>query len=98
MKTPYRNGIEDYEAGRPFPLTYDKWSEEAQNSYERGRLHSAAAKMKRRALGARRFGGARDEQASQALAEDYRDPDRPLISEDGQPVFGRVGLPRSRRP
>jgi hypothetical protein len=59
------------------------------------------AKMKRRALEARRFGGARDEQASQALAEDYRDPnrqgqDRPLISEDGQPVARRVGLPRSR--
>ena len=62
---------------------------------------AAAVKMKRRAFEARRFGGARDEQASQALAEDYRDPDRqgqdrPLISEDGQPGLRRVGLPRSR--
>ena len=44
-----------------------------------------AAKMKRRPYAGRRF------------AEDYRDPDlqnqdRPL-SEDGQPVSGRVGLP-----
>jgi len=59
------------------------------------------AKMKRRALEARRFGGECDDEASQALAEDYRDPnrqgqDRPLISEDGQLVSGRVGLPRSR--
>jgi hypothetical protein len=62
-----------------------------------------SVKMKRRALEARRFGGECDGQASQALAEDYRDPnrqgqDRPLISEDGQPVARRVGLPRSRQP
>jgi len=60
---------------------------------------AVAGKMKRRAFEARRFGGARDEQASQALAEDYRDPDRQgQDSEDGQPGLRRVGLPRSRRP
>ena len=54
-----------------------------------------SAKMKRRALPARRFGG-----ESQALAADYRDSARqnqgaPLV-EDGQPGDCRVGLPRSR--
>jgi len=57
-----------------------------------------AAKMKRRPYAGRRFGGGCDAWTSQALAEDYRDPDlqnqdRPLVSEDGQPVSGRVGLP-----
>ncbi|HYJ44047.1 MAG TPA: hypothetical protein VEW06_06285 [Xanthobacteraceae bacterium] len=59
---------------------------------------SGAANVKRRSCEDRRFGGGCDAQASQALAEDYRgsarqNQDRPLVSEDGQPVSGRVGLP-----
>jgi hypothetical protein len=62
--------------------------------------HSVSAKMKRRPMPAGASGSMRHA-PSQALAEDYRDPDpkdqdRPLISEDGQPVLRRVGLPRSR--
>jgi hypothetical protein len=54
-----------------------------------------AGKMKRRPLPAGASGSMRHA-ASQALAEDYRDPDRQgQDSEDGQPVYGRVGL-RSR--
>jgi len=68
---------------------------------DRPLFSESPVKVKRRPVDGRRFGGARDEEASQALAEDYRDPnrqgqDRPLISEDGQPVSRRVGLPRSR--
>jgi len=60
------------------------------------------AKMKRRPMPAGASGSMRHA-PSQALAEDYRDSDRqnqarPLISEDGQPVSGRVGLPRSSPP
>jgi hypothetical protein len=61
---------------------------------------AVAVKMKRRPLPAGASGSMRHA-TSQALAEDNRgsdrqNQDRPLISEDGQPVFGRVGLPRSR--
>jgi len=57
-------------------------------------------KMKRRPMPAGASGSMRHA-PSQALAEDNRDSarqnqDRPLISEDGQPASGRVGLPRSR--
>lgn len=47
MKTPYRQGIEDYSCGRPFPAAYERWSDEDQQSYERGRLKEAAASRKR---------------------------------------------------
>jgi hypothetical protein len=55
------------------------------------------AKMKRRPMPAGASEENCDAWTSQALAEDYRDPDlqnqdRPL-SEDGQPVSGRGGLP-----
>ena len=57
------------------------------------------AKVKRRPLRGRRFGGGCDAQTSQTLATDYRDPARQNqggpLSEDGQPVSGRVDLPRS---
>jgi hypothetical protein len=46
MTTPYRQGIEDYAAGRPFPPRYERWSAEAQHSYERGRLAQAAREAK----------------------------------------------------
>lgn len=47
MKTPYRQGIEDYSCGRPFPAAYERWSDEDQQSYERGRLEEAALSRKR---------------------------------------------------
>lgn len=69
--TPYRQGIEDYAAGRPFSPFYDSLSEAAQQSYERGRLKAAAAQMKRRPLEDRRFASGRMRDApQQSLAQD----------------------------
>jgi hypothetical protein len=46
MTTPYRQGVEDCAHGRPFPPAYERWSEGAQQSYERGRLMQAAKQAK----------------------------------------------------
>lgn len=36
-------GWRDYNAGLPFPLEYDTWSEPQQRNYEYGRMRAAAA-------------------------------------------------------
>ena len=45
--TPYQRGIADYLNGYAFPPDYERWGEETQASYERGRLAQAARNAKK---------------------------------------------------
>jgi len=45
--TPYQRGIADYLNGHPFPPDYESWKEQAQASYDRGRLIQAARDAKK---------------------------------------------------
>jgi len=60
--TPYQRGISDYLNGRPFSPSYERWSEAAQESYERGRLVGAA-----RARSGSSAGGSRKRRGRQEL-------------------------------